>query len=103
MTSVPTLGALAKVTGVTPVRGGLIFRTAKSVALPQAKFGCFSTPVIVDGPWKLVETHGVRELYNVHQDPDERTNLVARHPEIAYRLAAMLGAQRARARVSAFD
>ncbi len=58
---------------------------------------------IVDGPWKLIETHGVRELYNVHQDPDEHINVASKHPEIAYRLAAMLGVQRARARVSAFD
>lgn len=58
---------------------------------------------IVDGPWKLIETHGVRELFNVHQDPDERANVAAKHPEIVGRLAAMLGAQRARARVSAFD
>ncbi len=57
----------------------------------------------IEGPWKLIETHGQRELYNVHQDPGERTNLVSKHPEIAYRLAAMLGAQRARARISAFD
>ncbi len=58
---------------------------------------------IIDGPWKMIETHGVRELYNMHQDPDERANVAAKHPEIVGRLAAMLGAQRARARVSAFD
>lgn len=58
---------------------------------------------IVDGPWKLIETHGTRELYNIHQDPHEHTNLAAKRPEIVYRLAALLGVQRARARVSAFE
>jgi arylsulfatase A-like enzyme len=58
---------------------------------------------IVDGPWKLVERGGVRELYNIHQDPDEHANVATKHPEIVGRLAAMLGVQRARARMSAFD
>jgi hypothetical protein len=59
--------------------------------------------VIVDGPWKLVEIRNTRELYNVHQDPDEKTDLAAKHPEIVYRLVVMLGMQRARARMSAFE
>ena len=58
---------------------------------------------IVDGKWKLIETHGVRELYDVRADPGERTNLVARHPDIAARLATLLATQRMRARVSAFE
>jgi hypothetical protein len=59
--------------------------------------------VIVDGAWKLVEIGRIRELYNIHQDPDEKTNLAAKHPEIVARLAVLLATQRARGRMSAFD
>ncbi|MFN0247786.1 MAG: sulfatase [Kofleriaceae bacterium] len=59
--------------------------------------------VIVDGAWKLVETGGIRELYNIHQDPGERTNLAAKHPEIVARLVVLLATQRVRAQLSAFE
>ncbi len=59
--------------------------------------------VMMDGKWKLVETGNQRELFDVHQDPDEKTNLAAKHPDIVQRLSAMLATHRARARMSAFD
>ena len=91
-----SIAALARGTPATP-------RNTAFSAMIADRSNPGGVSVIVDGPWKLVETRGKRELYNVHQDPGEHTDLAGKHPEIAYRLAALLGVQRARARVSAFD
>jgi arylsulfatase A-like enzyme len=45
-----------------------------------------------DGDWKLIEwfEDGSRELYNLRQDPAEKTNLAPANPEISQRLQARL-------------
>ena len=47
---------------------------------------------IRDGNWKLyANPNGSRqELYNIPKDPEERTNLAAKNPEVAARLLAKL-------------
>jgi arylsulfatase A-like enzyme len=44
---------------------------------------------ILEGKYKLIEFFegGRRELFNVHEDPGESTNLVDKEPEVAQRLA----------------
>ncbi len=51
---------------------------------------------IRDGDWKLIEWYedGALELYNIAQDPGERTNLAARHPDRVKALHAQLAAWR---------
>lgn len=43
---------------------------------------------IREGDWKLIEFHadGRRELFNLRDDPGERTNLVVRRADVARRL-----------------
>ncbi len=49
---------------------------------------------IREGDWKLIEFyhHPRRELYNLAKDPAEKSNLIAREPAVAKRLAAKLRA-----------
>lgn len=35
---------------------------------------------VVRGPWKLIEREGIYELYNVHTDPAEKSNVVTARP-----------------------
>ncbi len=57
----------------------------------------------VRGRWKLIATDsGSYELYDVHADPEERTNLAPQRPEVVRELAALLDVKVAAARVSPF-
>jgi arylsulfatase A-like enzyme len=72
---------------------------AKAKALPvsdyviQASKGPGQDEAYYRYPWKLVRIDGAPEaLYNVEQDPSEKTDLVARHPELVKTLSAALTA-----------
>lgn len=58
---------------------------------------------VVKGRWKLIETGDVLELYDIHADPGELSNLVTRRPDIVAELRAMLEAKKVAASVSPFD
>jgi hypothetical protein len=48
---------------------------------------------IIDGDWKLIAGEdGAKSLYNLKDDPSEKTNLASKEPEIVSRLAAKLEA-----------
>jgi len=49
-----------------------------------------------DGDWKLIEWYedGQHELYNLRQDPGEKQDLAAEHPDKVERLAALLSTWR---------
>ena len=57
---------------------------------------------VVKGRWKLIETAGALELYDIHADPDELTNVVDAQPAIVAELRALLAAKQAAARTSPF-
>ena len=59
----------------------------------QAHFNWAPISAIYRGPWKYVASPNP-ELYNLEQDPLERTNLVESHPHEAAALARALGEQR---------
>ncbi len=58
---------------------------------------------VVRGGWKLIETGTALELYNVHQDPKELTNLVEQNPAKLRELKALLDYKRAQAKQSPFQ
>jgi len=58
----------------------------------------------VKGKWKLIASEtGGTELYDVHADPDERTNVAAQHPDLVHELGTLLEAKLSASRVSPFD
>ncbi|MCW5808141.1 MAG: sulfatase, partial [Deltaproteobacteria bacterium] len=57
----------------------------------------------VKGNWKIIETEGAVELYDIHVDPDERTNLAFERPVILRELRALLEAMQAAGDVSPFE
>jgi arylsulfatase A-like enzyme len=40
----------------------------------------------VDGPWKIIDTEGRLELYDISKDPDEHVDLAAEQPAVLARL-----------------
>jgi arylsulfatase A-like enzyme len=57
---------------------------------------------IVHGRWKLIDNGSSAELYDVHADPDERSNLVAVKPALLQPLRMLLHERELRADVSPF-
>ena len=55
-----------------------------------------------DGPWKLVSGETDR-LYQTHQDPQERNNVAALHPDVAAKLKRALVAEWDRRQAFAFE
>lgn len=58
---------------------------------------------VVSGRWKLIDTNGVFELYDLHADPNEQTNLVATRTEIATQMRKLLEETLLRHAKSPFD
>ena len=68
------------------IRGG------KPVARAPFAVAAYDVAVI-DGDWKLVAPQqGARQLYNLKDDPSERTDLAAKDPEVAARLGNAMDA-----------
>jgi arylsulfatase len=58
----------------------------------------------VRGRWKLIATDaGAYELYDIHADPAEHTNVAAQRPELVRELAALLEAKLGAATRTPFD
>lgn len=57
----------------------------------------------VQDRWKLIDVAGTLELYNVHEDPDELSNLVDTHPAIVHELRTLLEHKKKAALDSPFD
>jgi choline-sulfatase len=57
---------------------------------------------VVQGRWKLIETHDRLELYDTRTDPDERTNVYNQQPLEATRLRDLLQTRKAAAQTSPF-
>lgn len=57
--------------------------------------------VIIRSRWKLIDTGGKLELYDVHADPNEQHDLARTRPELVVELKTLLDARRALG--SAFD
>lgn len=93
----PTLCAAAgaKVPAGTALDGSdqwPAIRGGKPVARAPFAVAAYDVAVI-DGDWKLVvPQQGARQLYNLKDDPSERTDLAAKDPEIAARLGAAMDA-----------
>jgi membrane-anchored protein YejM (alkaline phosphatase superfamily) len=58
---------------------------------------------IVAGRWKLIETGGVFELYDLHSDPHEATNLITQRTEVATQMKKLLEETLAKQKQSPFD
>jgi arylsulfatase A-like enzyme len=58
---------------------------------------------LVHGRWKLIENGPIFELYDIHADPHERTNLIRSRPPALDELRRQLGQQNAAAHRSPFD
>lgn len=58
---------------------------------------------IVGGRWKLIDTGGVFELYDLHSDPNEITNVILQRPEIATQMKKLLEQTLLRQQLSPFD
>jgi arylsulfatase A-like enzyme len=93
----PTLCAVAgaKVPAGTVLDGSdqwPAIRGGKPVARAPFAVAAYDVAVI-DGDWKLVAPQqGARQLYNLKDDPSERTDRVAKDPEVAARLGAAMEA-----------
>jgi len=48
---------------------------------------------VIDGAWKLVsfDNQASFQLYNLVEDPSEKTDIAAAHPEVVSRLRAEFG------------
>ena len=67
-------------------------RAGKPAARPAFAVAAYDVAVI-DGDWKLiVPQQGERQLYNLKDDPSERTDLLAKDPATAARLGAAMDA-----------
>jgi arylsulfatase A-like enzyme len=55
------------------------------------------------GRWKLIDNGSSLELYDVHKDPDERSNLVLSHPPVLEQLKRLLKQHLDAGNVSPFD
>jgi tetratricopeptide (TPR) repeat protein len=60
-------------------------------SLYAGTFGCSPLHSIIEGPWKYILAPRA-ELYDLSQDPDERTNLAGKQPQVAQRLRGRLEA-----------
>ena len=60
-------------------------------SLEAATFGCSPLHGILEGPWKYILAPRP-ELYDLAQDPGERTNLAGKQPQVAQRLRGRLEA-----------
>jgi arylsulfatase A-like enzyme len=58
---------------------------------------------VVSGRWKLIDTNGVFELYDLHADPNEQTNLIGTRSEIATQMRKVLEQTLNRHATSPFD
>ena len=58
---------------------------------------------MISGRWKLIDTGGVFELYDLHADPNEQTNLVNTRTEIATQMRTVLEQTLLRHAKSPFD
>ncbi|MGE5182436.1 MAG: sulfatase-like hydrolase/transferase [Acidobacteriota bacterium] len=58
---------------------------------------------VIRGRYKLIDFGSSSELYDVHSDPDERSNLIAVKPGIAESLRQLLRAYEVKAKQSPFD
>jgi hypothetical protein len=58
---------------------------------------------VVSGRWKLISTNGIFELYDLHADPNEQTNLVNTRTEIASQMRKVLEQTLNRHAKSPFD
>jgi hypothetical protein len=52
---------------------------------------------VVRGRWKLIQSGGRGELYDIYRDPDEQTNLIGVHPDVAGQLRELVVDQAAQA------
>jgi len=60
-------------------------------SLYAGTYGCSPLHSIIEGPWKYILAPRA-ELYDLSQDPDERTNLADKQPQVAQRLRGRLEA-----------
>lgn len=58
---------------------------------------------VVSGRWKLIDTNGIFELYDLHADPNEQTNLISTRSEIATQMRKVLEQTLNRHAKSPFD
>lgn len=58
---------------------------------------------IVSGRWKLIDIGGVFELYDLHSDPNENTNLIGQRSEIATTMKKLLEQTLLKQQLSPFD
>jgi arylsulfatase A-like enzyme len=58
---------------------------------------------VVSGRWKLIDNGGVFELYDLHADPNEQTNLIGTRTEIATQMRKVLEQTLLRHAKSPFD
>lgn len=58
---------------------------------------------VVSGRWKLIDTNGIFELYDLHTDPNEQTNLIGTRSEIATQMRKLLEETLLRHAKSPFD
>jgi arylsulfatase A-like enzyme len=57
---------------------------------------------IIKGRWKLIDNHGIYELYDTRSDPDERISVLRQHPDQVAELRRLLYERTAQAKQSPF-
>ncbi len=64
-------------------------------AMIQDRSNPGGTVALTLGPWKLVDSDGHEELYNIHTDPDERSSIIMQHDKasVLARLRTLLKAR----------
>jgi hypothetical protein len=58
---------------------------------------------VIKGRWKLIDSGSSSELYDIHADPDERSNLITVKPAIAQNMRALLQAFETKGERSPFE
>jgi arylsulfatase A-like enzyme len=78
--------------------GGIAF-----AAMIGDRAGAGGATALARGGWKLIDSGAGLELYDLHTDHGERTNVIERNPAIAEQLARLLRERQALGRRSPFD
>lgn len=71
---------------VPVIRGARPFPTDTGTAFVVGDSDRKGSIAVIRGRWKLIETGATAELYDLHNDPDERTNMVSFRVQLAEQL-----------------
>ncbi|MGE0867125.1 MAG: sulfatase-like hydrolase/transferase [Kofleriaceae bacterium] len=75
---------------VDAIRGARPLPTDRGIAFVDGSSGRKGTMAVIKGRWKLIEAGATSELYDLHNDPEERANVVTVRVKLAEELRRMI-------------